>query len=428
QGLAYIMGNRALVYWKTDNRSKAKKDLLQAIEMLEPLGDRFGMSDYYNQLGNIYYEESLFDQAIEYTMKGLEMSKSVGLKEQVRDAAKLLYQAYQKKGVYDKALNYQTQYYAYKDSIQNLETTQKLANLRTEYEVGQKQTEVDLLLEQKRSNQIIMITGGIILLVVICLVIVIYRYSKAKSRLNKQLEEQKNSLLVLNQTKDKFFSIISHDLRGPVNSLSGLLNVTRHFVTNGKENQLLDMVDKMDYSIDRLVKLLDNLLNWALQQRGHFPYFPEKITLKFVLMEVIDMFKDMAVSKNISLSCEMDESIELYTDKNATSTILRNLISNAIKFTPDGGKVAIHSQTDAANNVALITVKDDGVGIPKEKLENLFKLNEKISTRGTSGERGVGLGLQLVVEFVELNKGKIDVDSETDKGTTFTVSLPLSKN
>ncbi len=427
-GLAYLVGNRALVFWKQGNIQKAKTDLFQAIGMLTPLGDRYGIADYYNQLGNIFLEEGNEDQAIVYTMNGLEMAKEEGLKEQVRDASFLLFRLYQGKADHAKAIDYLVQHYAYKDSIQNLETTQRLANLRTEFEVGQKQAEVDLLLEQKRSNQIIIITGGIILFIVICLVIIVYSYSKSKNRLNKQLEEQKDSLLKLNNTKDKFFSIISHDLRGPVGMLSGLVSATKYFLDDKKTDQLGEMMDRMESSVDRLVKLLDNLLHWALQQRGHFPYSPERLSLPTVLTDVGEMFKDMAVSKNIKLELQLEDDIQLFTDRNTTSAILRNLINNAIKFTPTGGSIQVVAKKCEESNMGFITVTDNGVGMTAKKLETLFKLNENKSTKGTSGEAGLGLGLQLVYDFVHLNKGAIEVESEPEVGTTFTVRLPLDTN
>ena len=425
QGLAYILGNRALVYWKDGNNRKAKSDLLRAIGMLKPLNDRYAMADYYNQLGNIFLEEDNEVEAIDFTTKGLEMAKSEGLKEQVRDASYLLFLLNREIGEYESAMNYLVQHYAYKDSIQNLETTQRLGNLRTEFEVGQKQSEVDLLLEQKRGNQIIMITGGIILVIAIFLGSLIYAYSKSKTRLNEQLEQQKDSLIKANQTKDKFFSIISHDLRGPVNMLSGLVSVTKYFVDGENGGKLKEMMDKMEESVDRLTKLLDNLLQWALQQSGHFPYVPEYISAQGISKEVTEIFTDMSESKNIKLGFDVVEDFNIYADKNATSTILRNLVNNAIKFTPTGGKVCIQARKDPDQGFGIIRVADSGVGIPQEKLKSIFSLSEKVSSTGTSGETGLGLGLQLVQDFVRLNRGLISVQSEEGQGTTFTLRLPL---
>ncbi|WP_425393077.1 ATP-binding protein [Ekhidna sp.] len=424
-GIAYIVGNRALVHWKKGNVEKAKQDLFTAIEMLEPIGDNYGMSDYYNQLSNIYLEQNSYEKAIEYALQGYSLAINEELKEQARDASNNLYLSYMALGNYQDALEYQTKYHAFKDSIQNLETTQRLANLRTEFEVGRKQAEVDLLLEQRRSNRIIMIIGGILMAVFICLLIIIYSFLKTKNRLNKQLEEQKDSLILLNSTKDKFFSIISHDLRGPVNTLSGLVTVSKIYMKEGTKEQTMDMIDKMEHATGRLTKLLDNLLTWALQQRGHFPHMPEALSVKFLLDDMTDMFEEMANSKSIKLDYDLKDDFQLYVDRNTSSTILRNLINNAIKFTPGDGHVQIIAEEDKANKVGVIKVIDNGVGMSKEKLEHLFKLNENVSTKGTSGEKGLGLGLQLVYDFVKLNGGKVEVESEEDKGTSFKVSLPL---
>jgi len=423
-GIAYIIGNRALVYWKNGDAEKAKSELFKAIDMLEPLGDRYGMADFYNQLGAIYLEEKATEEAILYTTKGLEMAKSEGLKEQVRDASYLLYQLNLEKGDYQNALLYESQYYAYKDSIQNLETTQRLADLRTEYEVGKKQAEVDLLLEQKRSNRIIMTIGAAVLIVFIILIVIIYVSFKSKARLSRQLEQQKDDLVSLNDTKDKFFSIVSHDLRGPVNTLGGLVTVSNIFIKEDRIDELKDMLPQMGASVDRLTQLLDNLLNWALQQRGHFPYSPEDQDLGMLVNNVVLMFKDTAASKNISLNSDLQET-NAYVDKNSTSTILRNLVNNAIKFTNEGGEVNVTTESDIPNNTCIIRISDTGVGIPEDKLDQLFNLKENVSSKGTSGEMGLGLGLILVKEFVQLNNGSISVESKSGSGTTFTIKLPL---
>ena len=254
----------------------------------------------------------------------------------------------------------------------------------------------------------------------------IYSYSKSKIKLNRQLEEQKDALISLNNTKDKFFSIISHDLRAPVSNLNGLVSLAKYLQDDKKSGQLTEVLDKMENSLDGLVKLLDNLLHWALQQRGHFPYLPEDLSIKNSLTEATSMFTDMASAKKIKMALHLEEDFRVYIDKNTTSTIFRNLLNNAIKFTPVGGHVQVLAEKDPDNKEAVIIFIDNGVGIPDDKLKILFNLNSSITTRGTSGETGLGLGLQLVYDFIKLNKGKIEVESEEGTGTTFTVQLPLS--
>ncbi len=402
-GLAYLTGNKALVYWKYGNIKKAKEGLMQAIAQLESFEDWYGLSDYYNQLGQIYFEEEDYDEAINYAQKGFELSSQEDFKEQARDAAKLLSTLHEKRKEFEKAYTYQTTYFRYRDSIQNLATTQRLANLRIEFEVGRKQAEVDLLLEQKKSSRTIIIVGGISLVAVLLLVIIIYTSLKSKNKLSKELVQQKNSLVQVNDTKDRFFSIISHDLRGPVNALSGLVGVIKFYVNEGKTDQLLELTQRMEEATDKLIKLLDSLLSWSMQQQGHFRYLPEKLSANQLMNEAVDMFHNMAVSKRISLKADIKDDINLFADKNTTSTILRNLVNNAIKFTWEGGSVELSAKIDTAKRLAAIKVKDNGLGISEDKVKTLFQLDENISTRGTAGEAGLGLGLQLVHKSKNFN-------------------------
>lgn len=429
-GKAYTIGNRALVYWKQGRLETAKEDLFRAINMLEPLGDQYGMADYYNQLGNIFLEQNQNREAIKYTAIGLEMAKAEGLKEQVRDASLLLSKLYKEQNDYEKSLNYQEEYIAYKDSIQDQETTQRLADLRTDFEVGQKQAEVDLLSVQKRNQQVVSVGLGAILLLTGIFAFITLKNYREKNRINQllesqavQLKEQKGELERLNSTKDKFFSIISHDLRGPVNSFMGVSKLIRYFVESKDTDQLIEVADEMETSVGRLSSLLDNLLNWAMQQQGHFPNVPEKVSSKELVEGVLDTFENMASGKRIQLRSEIVEDVELWADSNMTHTIIRNLVNNAIKFTPEEGTVRVSVKT--ADGFAEIAVSDTGVGIPKGKFETLFGLHAKKSTYGTTGEKGLGLGLQLVHEFLEVNQGSITLESEEGVGTTFTVRLPL---
>ena len=426
-GIAYLIGNRALVYWKTGDVDRAIADLFEAVSLIEPFGDTYGISDYYNQLGQIFYERGELDKAIEYTSKSFEMAKEDDFKEQARNAAELLSTVYKERNEYEKAFAFQSEYFKYRDNIQNLATTERLANLRIEFEVGRKQAQVDLLLEQKQSSRTIMIVGGISLVAVLALVVIIYASFKSKNELSKLLVQQKDSLVQVNDTKDRFFSIISHDLRGPVNALSGLVGVIKFYVNEGKTDQLLELTQRMEEATDKLIKLLDSLLSWSMQQQGHFRYLPEKLSANQLMEDVVDMFHNMAVSKRITLKTNVSADINLYADKNTSSTIFRNLVNNAIKFTGEGGSVELSTKLDREKRLALIEVKDNGIGISEEKLKTLFHLDENVSSRGTAGESGLGLGLQLVHEFVALNKGKIEVESELNKGTTFKVFLPFSE-
>ncbi len=425
-GNAYVIGNRALVKLAKGDVENAEKDFYQAISMLEPLGDKYAIADFSNQLGKVYVENGDNQKAIETISKGLEIAKEIDIKAQIRDASELLSVLYQEEGDFEGALYYQRQYVAFKDSIQNTETVRKLANQRTEFEIGQAQSRMDA---QRQTQQVVTVAliFGLGLLTVFG--IAQYRNSRQRMRINQvlrdqkaTLENQKAELEEVNRTKDRFFSIISHDLRGPVNAFHGVSRMIKFFVQNKQIDQLEVLAEDIDQSVDRLSSLLDNLLNWAVQQQGQFPYVPEKIDIKTMADDLVDVFTTMAKSKQITLSSTVSEGIDVWADRNTTMTIIRNLVSNALKFTPREGYVTINAtRTDSA---VEIEVNDNGVGIPEDKLGHLFQLNEEASTWGTEGEKGLGLGLQLVHEFVELNQGQITVDSKDGSGTTFIVSLP----
>lgn len=422
-GIAYSIGNAALIKFKKGDLLNAEKDLLVAINMLEPLGDAYGKADFLNQLGSVYELQGKTDNAISTFEESLQISKKYDLKEQISDGLLQLSILYEVKRDYKESLNSIKEHFLVRDSISNAATVQKLSDLRTKFEVGQKQTEVDLLTAEKKTQQIISWAIAAFALTIIILAGIIYKYYKAKATINLTLQSQKYELERLNETKDKFFSIISHDLRGPISAFQGVGRMIKFAVKKDKKDYLLELSDDIDESAGRLSNLLDGLLSWALQQQGHFPNVPEKVLLKSIVDDLIGTFKNTAASKGIVLSATFDEPIELWVDRNTTETIIRNIIGNALKFTEDGGSVSLHTSIDDAT--AKIEVIDSGVGMAQEKVDRLFNLSENKSTYGTSGEKGLGLGLQLVYEFIEMNNGSIEVQSEEGEGTRFVIRLPL---
>lgn len=420
---AYAQANMALALAKTGKNIEADQQLSEAMAFMESGKDHYGLSDCLIEIGGVFVETGNLETAIQKLEKGYQIAVDYGLKKQIQNGAKFLSEAYQQNGELAKALEYQSKYYTYRDSLINAEQIRNLADLRTNFEVGQKQIEVDLLTAEKRFQKIVIFsTAGGALFVVIMLGL-LYKNYRDKNKINKILEDQKAQLERLNHTKDKFFSIISHDLRGPVHAFSGISRLIKYAVEDKNQEELIEIADHVDKTADDLSGLLDGLLNWALQQQGHFPNVPEKVLMEEMGDEIKGIFSNMAKAKNIDLSTSIEENLELWVDKNTTMTIIRNLVNNALKFTPEGGKVILSAK--ANRDMAQIIVQDSGIGIPKEKLDTLFKMDGNKTSFGTAGEKGLGLGLQLVYEFVEMNNGTVEVQSEEGKGTSFIVSLPL---
>ena len=238
-------------------------------------------------------------------------------------------------------------------------------------------------------------------------------------------KKTENSLKELIATKDKLFSIIAHDLRSPFNSIIGFSEL---LIENSNDILLEDSeqyIKIINSAAKNTLVLLDNLLNWAKSQTGQLSFNPEKILFSEVAQEIITLSKSIAKSKNIALECSCTDNLEIYVDVNMLNTVLRNLISNAIKFTNVGGhiKVSAASKQDHVK----ITISDNGIGIPKEKCNELFSIASNTTTPGTADENGSGLGLVLCKEFIQKNNGDIWVESEENKGSNFIFTLPIYK-
>jgi PAS domain S-box-containing protein len=229
----------------------------------------------------------------------------------------------------------------------------------------------------------------------------------------------------LNSSKDKFFSIIAHDLKGHFNSIIGFSSLLS---ANMKEKDY-DGVEKyaniIQKSSERAMDLLMNLMDWAQSQTGRMEFIPEVIDSTELIDEVVDFFNDAAQQKSITISRKNNDTVTFFADKPMVSTILRNLVSNALKYTLPGGKIVI--STKQKNNELMVTVKDNGIGIKSNAIEKLFTIEESYSTIGTNNEVGTGFGLILCKEFVEKHNGKIWVKSEIGKGSKFCFTIPNTK-
>jgi two-component system sensor histidine kinase/response regulator len=238
----------------------------------------------------------------------------------------------------------------------------------------------------------------------------------------KKIESSNEKLLTLNATKDKFFSIIAHDLRSPFSSIMGycevLVEQVREKNYNGIENNAGIILQASGQAMD----LLMNLMEWARSQTGRIEFSPMNFELDDLINENLNMFGDIAGQKSVSIKKVFPDNIRVFADKPMISTVLRNLISNAIKFTGHGGEIII--STENRPKEIVVSVSDNGAGISRDRIEKLFRIDQSDSTPGTDNENGTGLGLILCKEFVEKHGGRIRVQSEEGKGSIFTFTLP----
>lgn len=277
------------------------------------------------------------------------------------------------------------------------------------------------------------------------LAVYLFKQLKSQSKQYNMLEEQHRSLLMrfeqlqaaqtelkkserylqdVNATKDKFFSIIAHDLKSPLNTIVGFLQLLNDHVEAFSIEELKHFAGSMNKSVKNLLGLLDNLLQWSRSQTGTIEYNPTDVHLKALISENLSLLNGHAQSKGITLENYVPDHLYIKADMNMLQVVFRNLLSNAVKFTRTGGQVFV--ETEATPHTINIAVKDNGVGMSAEKLSKLFHIDSRQISNGTAQEKGNGLGLLLCKEFVEKNKGKITVESYPGKGTAFIISLPTN--
>ncbi|MBN1182250.1 MAG: hypothetical protein JXB49_08180 [Bacteroidales bacterium] len=243
----------------------------------------------------------------------------------------------------------------------------------------------------------------------------------------RELQSMNMKLKELNVTKDKFFSIISHDLLNPLNIINGFSDLYLKSYPEISEEKKLKYIDSIHSTALKTLSLLDGLLTWSRSQSGVLQFNPEKYDLHDIIRDNLKFFAQLSDNKNIKLQSVLNDKPDyVVADENMVKTILRNMLSNAIKFTPEGGNVTVRCGPYSNPGFILIEVSDSGVGIEPQVIESLGRIDSNVTTRGTDGETGTGLGLILCQEFVQKNGGTMWIESEVGKGSSFFFTLPVS--
>lgn len=244
-------------------------------------------------------------------------------------------------------------------------------------------------------------------------------------RSKDELEKKNAELTDLNDHKNTFFSMVSHDLRNPLMAFLNLAEILKDDYENMEEDRIRYFIRMLYEAADEMQKLLNNLLEWARLEMGKIEVKPEIIDMKEIVDNNVNLLKTNAREKSITIEEHLPEEVEVFADKNMVDAVVRNVISNSIKFTGENGKIDIGFQS--RNGDKIVMISDNGVGIPKEKLDTLFSIKHIHSTKGTNNEKGTGLGLLLCKQMLEQNNGSIFIDSEDGEGTTVNLLLPTQE-
>ncbi len=435
-GKAYNLGNMGMVYASSDQNTLAEQFINEAIFILEKSEDYYPVCTYLIAMSDIYLEKNEPTAALAYAERSLQLAQDNQLKQQISEANLKLSELFELAGDYQASFKFYKSFVAFRDSVNNIDLVQKMADLRADYEISQKQVEVDLLHQQQRNQQIIQI-GAILLFFIITSGLTFSIWQKKRS--NKQLmgynqelvkrdieiAERNKELQEMNNSKDKLFSIIGHDLKGPLNTLTGFSTLLSQHTESLTTEDIKRLALDLDISLRNQYKLLENLLNWSLSQSGKMDFTPDVFDMNDVLIENQKLLQAQAAEKGIELNVELKEHSNVHANKKSVHTVLRNIISNAIKFTEKKGVVTMRLEHDA--NDVVVSVLDTGLGIGPEEQEKLFQVGSKHSTLGTANEKGTGLGLVLCKDFVEKNNGVIGVESVLGEGSKFYFTIPKAR-
>ena len=391
-------------------------------------GNKFGQAEIKLGQGAVYVKEKKYEEALKLIEQSATVARQLNALTLEIKCFENLASLYERKGDYQKSLNFYKQHQQMQDSLFSQGMQTKLLQDQIHFETESKEEQIKSLtrLEEHRKSEIKkqeLIRNILVVLMALTgiLLFAVYRSGQRRIRINKLLLEHQEEikrrsveLEQLNQVKDKFFSIISHDLRSPINALSGILDLMDKKEITPQEFSQLNQELRIQFNHTK--SLINNLLDWALLQMDKLKIQVEKIDLKELVDSNVTLLSALLLKKLAITNTITANTISL-GDKNMINLVVRNLLMNAIKFSESGGEITISAQ--ASNDNYTVAIKDNGVGIDPEIQKILFKKASVYSTRGTANEKGTGLGLILCKEFVERNGGKIWLESELGKGSTF---------
>lgn len=405
---------------------KADSVLSKAQQLALQENDQGNLSLVYFNFALLRRSMKLYDDAINFSLKAFDIAEQQGIRVYRLINANLLGDLYQRTNKPSEAIKFiniaQTEiarFYKYDLGLE-------INAIKFKNDLDKRK--VELQFQSTKNRYIVTFFISISSLFLVFLLIIVGKNGKL-FKLNRKLEssnrviaKQNSDLQRLNEEKDKFFSIIAHDLRGPMGTFVSIADIITEELKKGKIEKVQMLAANLQIVSYHLYGLLENLLDWSRIQRGAIIYTEEKIKLRNFVINSTGVIIDGAVSKGVTVNIDIDDLIIVKTDSHMLQTVLRNLLSNAIKFTPSGGSVTVAAKH--VKDTTEISVEDTGIGMTAEMLGELFKLNNSLGRLGTNYEPSTGLGLILCKDFVDKMGAEIKVESEVGRGSRFTISIP----
>ncbi len=408
----------AKIYETKHEYNKALNYFNMANKLYKAMDEKHGISQSENGIASIYQMEGKSNLAISHALKAIDLADSINSLDNIANAANVLQTEYYKKENTSKAYHYLKIYKDASDSLKITDKIKKLAKEEFDYKIQEIKGRQDAeIAKQKIFIQWLTIS---LFLGLVIVGLIIWEYIN-KRKINKRLNELNGKLKELNAMKDRFFSIIAHDLRGPFHSLLAFSDALSNDIENLSREEIKEFNTSINSSLNKQFVLLNDLLNWSRLQNENFKLDLNNIQLCDEINSIFETLSISASQKEIILVNEVDKNILVNADKNMLQLVLRNIISNSIKFSDKKGIIKVTSELN--NELVKVNICDNGVGIPKNDLDKIFRIDVHYSTHGTAEEKGTGLGLILCKEIIEKHGGEISIKSEPGSGTNVTFSL-----
>lgn len=449
-GAGSTLNNMGKVSYSLGKYRLAEEYFQRSTRLMMDAGDKYKYTEACIDLAKTYLKLGKYESARDKINECRQLTGELGSSQLMLELYRTLADYHKATGNPAQSNEYLERIIKLNDSLSKQEISTRIAEIQNVYELEKKDQQIQVLKKDQQINVLKLhrqetLRNFLIMIALIFLLsgFMIYREYRKKTiahreikKINSELEEQKEKISLqndeirlqrdelerLNNTKDKLFSIISHDLKSPFNALLGFSYLLNNDYDSMQEEERKEIIGYINQAIHDTYSLTQNLLYWARSQTGGIKIRKEPFDLKNLILEVTDTLRPSADKKNIDIELENTESLEVSADRNLLDIVVRNLVSNSIKFTEDDGKISLAYYTSNSN--LKIIIEDTGIGIPKDKLDKLFKTGESVSTKGTKKEAGTGLGLIVCKEFVEMHGGELKIKSEVGKGTTALISLP----
>ncbi|MFP4556709.1 MAG: tetratricopeptide repeat protein [Bacteroidales bacterium] len=419
--IALASQNLSIVYQDLKNIEEALRYGVKAYNLYRENNDVYGLTNITRNVGYLYFDVDSLAKAEKLFLESIRYARQTNSLQSISDSYKALSDFYSNKGDYKRAYEYLAAQNLVVDSLYEMETDRKLAELEATHELDRQKKEHKLL-------QKFFILMSILALLIVFVLLFNYRVKVNANRdlkeKNVKIEEQNMELEEINATKNKFFSIIAHDLKNPLAAFIGFMDTLQEKIQDMTAQEQKENLKQVTMLAENMLDFLENLLKWGRSQVGVLEFKPENVNLNALVEQAIRIVSWNAITKNISIHNRVDDSLMVMCDKNMLLTVMRNLISNAVKFSYQGDEISITSD-NKEDGVSLL-VKDNGIGIPEEELDQLFKIDTRVKRPGTAKEMGTGLGLILCKEFVEYHGGNMIFHSQEGKGSVFGFTIKRS--